>query len=476
MNLAFLDSRSIVIFLLTFPLVVGLVTPIKKRSKALFYGIATTIPVLNVFLLFHQGYGAGSLALSGMFVFSFDRFSWLFAVLVNACWALTLLYSSAYLRHQFQDRAEPFHRYLSATVSLVLGAGLAGNFFTLVFFYVLSIPVIYPMIILRNDGESRWAGRMYFLSTFLPAMLLACPTVFLSFPAFAPFDQFTIQSLGYGPTHASLILGLLIIGFSKNCVAPFHMWLPYSAVAPTPVTALIHSVASVQTATIALLKITSQVYGDGYLASLNDHFLETGWITYLCGGTAIYTAYRAWKTPDLKKRFSYSTVGQLSYIITATLVGTRQTTLGAVLHLVTHSFAKLNLFFCAGIFMSVFDTVQAPGVAARIPGKRWLGIAATISGLSITGFPLLAGYYSKDLMLIEELHRHHYAAAFFLVGGSLINLVYIFPLIRASISPRLPTTPQSRPVPFAMAAAVVICTLIIVTFSQYVYVIMRMFE
>ena len=357
------DANSICILVLTLPLLVSLISPLKRTNKFFFYAAAISVSILNVALLLYIGHSANPCRISQLFVFSFERFSWIFCILVNACWALALLYSSSYLRYRFEEKAETFHRYLAASVSLVLGAGLAANFFTLIFFYILSIPVIYPLITIRANRESQKAGAIYLLSTLLPSLLIICPVVLLFFPLAAPFSTYTIQSLGYGTGTASLLLGLMVVGFSKNCVAPFHMWLPISAVAPAPVSALVHSVGAVQTSTIALLKITTSVYGTKYLASLSNHFLLTGWITYLCGFTALYTAYRAWTAPDLKQRFSFSTVGQLSYIITAILLGTKQTTIGATLHIVTHSLAKMNLFFCAGIFASIFGTTNAAEVA-----------------------------------------------------------------------------------------------------------------
>ncbi len=53
----------------------------------------------------------------------------------------------------------------------------------------------------------------------------------------------------------------------------------------------------------------------------------------------------------------------------------------------------------------------------------------------------LAGYYSKDVMLLEEIHRHHYSAASFLLVGSFLNFVYIYPLIRATLRRATSATP-----------------------------------
>jgi multicomponent Na+:H+ antiporter subunit D len=442
--------------ILFMPLLVGFLTPLKRVNKVLFYAVAVAICSSMAYGTWLLPPSVEPIRLSEYFVFTLDRTSWIFVILVYLCWSLTLLYSADYVRYQFAEKAERFHRLMSLTITLALGAGTAGNFFTLLFFYLLSIPVIYPLITIRQEPASWEAGKFYLKNTLIPTLLIVVPTVLYAFPLFTPFRQFSVEQLGWSPAQASFFLALLVIGFSKNCVAPFHLWLPRSAVAPAPVTALVHSVAAVQTATIALLKIAKYVYGEEYLAGLSDHIFETGWLIYLCGGTAIYTAYRAWKTPDLKQRFSFSTVGQLSYIMTAILVGSPQATEGATLHIVTHSFAKLNLFFCAGAYLTVFGSFQGPVVAKAIPGQRWLGVAAVISGLSIGGFPFLAGYYSKDLMLIEEIHRHHYSAAAFLILGSVINFVYIWPIIKATFSRRTSETPVSPTVPWTMKAAIVL--------------------
>lgn len=474
-----LDRQTIVILVVALPLLVSVITPILRKSALAFYTIASLFPVLNVLLLSAAAPPrAEPIFLSKWFVFTIDRFSYLYGILVNLCWFLTLMYSSAYVRHHFREKAETFHRYLAVTLSFVLAAGFAFNFFTMVLFYTLTIPMVLPLVTIKDDRESLSAGRVYFLSTFLPALLIIVPIVSIFFPWATPFSEYSMQSLGYGPTASALLFAGLIIGFSKNSVFPFQGWLPRTSVAPAPVSALVHSVAAVQTATLALLRIGVSVYGSNLLVSLNDDFFQTGWLTYLCGGTALYTAVRAYLTPDLKKRFSYSTVGQLSYIMTAVLVGTEKAFFGAVLHIVTHGVAKMNLFFVAGVFSTLFGSAFGPKVNPILPRRRWLAIVASISGLSITGFPLMAGYFSKDLLLIEEVHKHHYAAAFFLITGSLINLVYIWPIIKVCFAP-MPRGELARvkiaPIPPAMTAAILICTVIVLTFSQYVYWIQRAF-
>jgi multicomponent Na+:H+ antiporter subunit D len=228
----------------------------------------------------------------------------------------------------------------------------------------------------------------------------------------------------------------------------------------------VHSVGAVHTGTFAILKLIAYLYGHKYMSLLSASFWKTGWIMYLCGYTAIYSAVRAYLTTDLKKRFSYSTVGQLSYVITAGLVGTSQALLGGVLHIISHSVAKMTLFFIAGTFNSVYGTVDAREVAKIAPHMRWIVVIVAICGLSITGFPLLAGYYSKDLILLEEIHQHHYAAAGFLVMGSVLNFLYIFPVLKAAVMGKKIEAFKVKPVPRSMMTALVISAVLMIVLSS----------
>lgn len=470
---AILDPASMALLLLTWPLILNLLTVVKARAKRTFYSLSVVSTSCVALIAILHGPTDSAIRISKWVAFSLNTSSWAFAIVVYTCWSITLVYSMGYVKSHLPSKAEAYHKYMNATLGLAVGAGMSDNFFTLLSFYSASILTIVPLLGLRDGDSSRSAVKYYLRSTAWPVLLVALPVVALNFPLDSPFELIDVKRLGWSHGKSSAVLALIVVGLSKNCVAPFHLWLPRTSTAAAPVTAMIHSVASVQVGSIALFKIGIHVYGTDLLSDLCDHLFETGWMIYLCGFTSIYTAYRAWKTQDLKERFSFSTVGQLSYVITAILIGTRQSMQGAMLHIVTHSIAKLNLFFCAGAYLTSFGSVDAGRVAAAIPGRRWLGGAAVFSGLSISGFPFLAGYYSKDVMLLEEIHRHHYSAAAFLLAGSVLNFVYIYPLIRATLRERTAATPAPAPLPLSMTLAIASCSGLLLFLSALAFVLMR---
>lgn len=192
--------------------------------------------------------------------------------------------------------------------------------------------------------------------------------------------------------------------------------------------------------------------------------------------TAVYAAYRAWKTTNVKHRFAYSTISQLSYIITSVMIATPLALIGGVLHIISHSLCKIALFYIAGIYSSVYNvhtTRDAARVAPHI--KFWIGCLA-FCGASIIGFPFLPGSFGKDYMIISEFQTHHYASILFLITGSMINILYIYPIVKAAFFTKDPAPIEVKKIPFTMRAAIILAILISITMSIFITQIIAFFN
>jgi len=451
--------------------------PLKRINKILFYTLVCSLGLTNVISLLFNLTKFEKIDL-GYLVFTADKYSCFFALIVNFAWIITTIYSFSFIKYGFQQKAHKFYFYLGIVLTIVLATGFAGNLITLFIFYVASIPFIYPLIILRDSPESHKAGRLYLKSTLLPAFLIFLPAVIITYQelGFFNFGDTIPETLKAKPVLAATLLMMFIIGMAKNCVIPFNNWLPRTMLAPAPISALVHSVAAVKSGSIALIKIAVYVYGLEFLQELTSKFFLAGYLTYLCGITAIYAAYKAFKVDDLKMRLSYSTVSQLSYIITAILIATPTAILGGILHILTHSVAKITLFFIAGFYNSVYSTTSVQAIRKIAPHTKWLVACFGICGFSIAGFPLFAGYFSKDLMLLEELHTGNYAAAIFLLAGSIMNIFYIAPLIQAGFWTKTTENFEQKPIPIGMKISITLCMLTLILLSFYTYYVIRMFE
>jgi len=414
--------------------------------------------------------------LGGFLYFYLDKFSWFFALLISVMWLITIIYSYSFTGYHFQEKTKTFFFYLHLIIAALIANVLAANLPTMFTFYVLGIPLAYPLIIIRTNTQE--IGKYYLLNTLLPAFLMFLPAVVILYAISGEHNFFDVYNseLQKYPIIAAVCLTLLVIGISKNSVMPFHTWLPKTMIAPAPVSALVHSVGAVKSGAIILIKTVYYIYGLDFTRSLTSTFLPCGWLIYLCGLTAVYTAIRALKSNDMKVRFSYSTIGQISYIIIAILVATPTAIVAAMLHIITHSIAKSGLFYVVGTYNSLYKTVKTHEVAKITPHTKWLVIAIAIFGASITGFPFLAGFHSKDMMLLEEIHTGQYGAAIFLLFGSLINILYIWPIVKSAFFYKEKVSLETYQVPLAMKTAIIICVAITLSFSIYSYYIIKFLE
>jgi NADH-quinone oxidoreductase subunit L len=192
-------------------------------------------------------------------------------------------------------------------------------------------------------------------------------------------------------SQGTIVLGMLLIFLaciSKSGQMPLHVWLPDAMAGPTPVSALIHA-ATMVTAGVFLLArlfpVISQSLGVMTVIAV------VGLITLLFGGLL------ALVQDDLKKVLAYSTISQLGYMVAAIGVGGYT---ASVFHLFTHGFFKALLFLGAGSLIHAVHSNNMSdmgGMRKAMPVTFWTFI---IGSLALAGFPLTAGFFSKDEILI----------------------------------------------------------------------------
>lgn len=180
------------------------------------------------------------------------------------------------------------------------------------------------------------------------------------------------------------MLLIVFAGMTKRAQIPFSAWLPAAIAAPTPVSALVHS-STLVTAGVYLLIRFHKILG------VRLFLIYVSVLTlFISGLGAVYEC-------DLKKVIALSTLSQLGVIIFSLSVGLWEL---AFFHLISHATFKSLLFLCAGVYIHSFnDTQDIRGLGINIFSYPVAGIYFIGCSLSICGFPFLAGFYSKDLVL-----------------------------------------------------------------------------
>jgi NADH-quinone oxidoreductase subunit L len=195
--------------------------------------------------------------------------------------------------------------------------------------------------------------------------------------------------LSFNVDALTLICILLFIGaMGKSAQFLLHTWLPDAMEGPTPVSALIHA-ATMVTAGVFMVARLSPLFE---LAPVAKEF-----VVFIGATTAIFAATVALVQNDIKRIIAYSTCSQLGYMFVA--MGSGAYSIG-MFHLFTHAFFKALLFLGSGSVILAMHHEQD----IRKMGGLWRKIPLTyvtmvIGTLALTGFPLTAGFFSKDAII-----------------------------------------------------------------------------
>ncbi|MEA1918753.1 MAG: proton-conducting transporter membrane subunit [Campylobacterota bacterium] len=207
--------------------------------------------------------------------------------------------------------------------------------------------------------NARWTMHIHKAADFI--FLLA---VILTYKTFGSFDlavlreQWLVMSENPIDDPMIFVVGLLylIAAMMKSAIVPFHIWLPYTSEAPTPVSALMHA-GVVNVGGILLNKLA-------YLLILSPAVLNIAFFIGLF--TAIFASMLMLVVSDIKRSLGYSTVGQMGYMIMEVGLGAFSL---AVYHLIVHGIFKASLFLESGSMIKYAR--KEPNIPERLSYKTF---------------------------------------------------------------------------------------------------------
>jgi len=207
----------------------------------------------------------------------------------------------------------------------------------------------------------------------------------------------TIAILGGNYDALTVICLLLFMGaMGKSAQFLLHTWLPDAMEGPTPVSALIHA-ATMVTAGVFMVARLSPLFELAPNAA--------AFVTFIGATTAFFAATIGLVQNDIKRIVAYSTCSQLGYMFVAMGVGAYSI---GMWHLFTHAFFKALLFLGSGSVITAMhheqDIRHMGGLRHKIPFTYWMMVIGT---LALTGFPLTAGYFSKDAIIESAFVSHN---------------------------------------------------------------------
>ncbi len=371
-------------------------------------------------------------------LFRVEPLGLLFALVASFLWIVTSIYAIGYMRGHHEKNQTRFFIYFAIAISCAIGIAFSGNLLTLFIFYEALTISTFPLVTHSGSDEAKKAGRLYLgilIGTSICFQLVAIIWIW-TLTGSLEFHYGGILKNHVNPATTGIILILFVFGVGKAAIMPFHKWLPSAMVAPTPVSALLHAVAVVKAGVFTILKVVIYIFGIDYLKEIEVN----QWLQIIACVTIVLSSLIALTKNNLKARLAYSTVGQLSYIVLAALMANQLAAVGGAMHIVSHAFGKITLFFCAGSILVAThytEVSQMNGLGRKMPLTF---LCFLIGSLSIIGLPPFCGLWSKWFILLGAAELQNFFFIFVLILSSLLNVAYLIPIFVRGFFPHNETT------------------------------------
>jgi ech hydrogenase subunit A len=346
-----------------------------------------------------------------------DRFSIIMALIIGITGGLICLYALGYMREfhedyhpEIQDRRPFFFSLLFVFLGAMFGVVFANNLIWLYFFWEVTTLCSFLLIGYKQNDESI-ANALRALTYNLIGGLGFAIAIVWFFHRSGSIELTTLMRAA--PVVAIVPAALLAFaGITKSAQFPFTGWLLGAMVAPTPVSALLHSATMVNAGVYLIIRLAPVLQGSmaGTVVAL------VGAVTFLVASLA------AIGTSDAKKLLAYSTVANLGLIVICGGIGTYEAVWAGVLLIVFHAVAKCLLFLCVGVIehkLHSRDIEQMGGLVLKLP-RLSVMLQIGIAGMFLAPFGMLISKWAVLKAVVDA----NPLIALFLVFGSAPTLFF----------------------------------------------------
>lgn len=353
----------------------------------------------------------------------------IFLNMLGLLWVFALLYTTNFLRINEFKKTSRFLFFLNACIICGVMIALSGNLFTMFVFYEMLTICTIPLIAHKTSKKVKHGLFKYLTILMVSSLVLFLPALIIVYGKIGHgnFEAGGIMIYsGLSAFYSKMLLLMFIFGIAKSALFPLHGWLPSAMVASYPVSALLHAVVVVKTGLFCIYKVLSYIFGMHFLQEL---FADFNWLIIIPILTIIYSSFQAIRYKKVKMILAYSTINQLSIAILSAFLLTPKGIAAALLHMVSHSFTKITLFYCAGSIYSVrhsHNVSELKGAAYFMPKVSFMFL---IAGLSLMGIPPLAGFISKFYIMLAAAEVGNIVAMVVIAISTLFSAIYMLKML-----------------------------------------------
>jgi multicomponent Na+:H+ antiporter subunit A len=351
-----------------------------------------------------------------------DGLGLLFALLATGICALVCAYSVEYMPHHVTTPRDLPRFFFLITLFMAAMVGLVASrdLYSLVICWDLTAITSFLLIGFDSDvDDARAAARMALVVTAGSAVLLVVAAVGLHvWTGTADLDEVFAAGVS-GPAAVAVALMVVSAAAAKSAQVPLHFWLPRAMVAPTPVSAYLHSAAMVAAGVFLLAR---------FYPLLSDLDTALTWMRWLGMASIGVGSLLALGEDDVKGVLAYSTIAQYGYVVWLLGLGSAEAATAAAFYVGVHALAKSGLFLTAGAVVRAADGERRlsalGGLAPALPA---LAGASAVCAAALTALPLTAGFF-KDELFFHAAHQRGALAMVVAVGAAALTFSYTWRL------------------------------------------------
>jgi ech hydrogenase subunit A len=343
-----------------------------------------------------------------------DHLALVMVLIVSIVGALICFQAIAYMKNHeahLQLKKSRQHQFFFVMM-LFLGAmnGLVLSNDMLIFYFFFELTTLCSFLLIAHDGTKtavKNALRALWMNSLGGAAFILALVGIYQETGILDLQRIMVSGNSGTGVYLLCLALLCFAAFTKSAQFPFQSWLLGAMVAPTPVSALLHSSTMVKVGVYLVLRLAPAMNG----TFLSQCVAVFGGFTFLCA------AALAVGQSNGKKVLAYSTISNLGLIFACAGINTSQAIIAGMLLIVFHAIIKALLFLCVGSIeqhIASRDIEDMRGLYADMP----LTALITVMGVIMMIMPPFGILLSK-WMAMEAAAGNLYVILMITMGSAL---------------------------------------------------------
>lgn len=347
-----------------------------------------------------------------------DNFSIIMLLLVNIIGTLIVVFANGYIteyehhRHM-KSKQKQFYVIICIFISAMNGLVASDALTWIYFFWEITTLASFLLIGYNADEEAYNSAFRALYINLIGGICFALGNILFA-------KQLGITTLTGIINHGKLtgiyivpVFLLCIAGFAKSAQMPFQSWLLGAMVAPTPVSALLHSSTMVKAGVYLIVKLSPAYAGTKLGTAIA---LYGGFTFLLCSAIAI-------SQRNAKRVLAYSTIANLGLIICSAGMGSSLAISSAIILIIFHAVSKALLFLCTGQIEHTIGSRDIEDMQGLIHKAPALALITAFGAISMILPPF--GVLITKLISIEASANNPFIAIFLILGSAATTLYYV---------------------------------------------------